>query len=408
MPDPLLRGSIAALQQGANANLFDANMITAAVAQNLGNSTAMSRPDVNTPTHYGDWKFPVIPFGSPTTIIPVAFPLTRAPTESSTLVKEQVELVVVFFAALVIWMLPTTCINKKLCSQCFRRFLSKWLCPYFFLGLVINVTIISIVIARAPHIEANSLFFTAVKIVEKVTDSAMKVLIQFAGLGAIFLLYTFRKKIASLLGFDQNIFKASLRDFLTGFSMKRFQTIEVTLWKAEGLRTGFSSRTLFTRVTLGFNEAQHTRPIDGCRSSFTIKERIKMNYDPEDDTQKLSIMVKMQEVIGNQVNQLLPVAGAMVGAVGGMTTPLGAGPGAALGIVTGTGAANSVGAEVARVDLSSAFINRIRETFKDDAIPNSDRQSVRNNTHIRYAKEDFQRVDLIPQGELWLRIVDAD
>merc|ERR1719247_3980414 len=190
--------------------------------------------------------------------------------------------------------------------------------------------------------------------------------------------------------------------------MKRFRPIEVSLWQADGLAASFTSRTLFTRVTLGYNEAAHTRPHDACQSRYQIKERVQLNYDPEDDTQKMSIMIKMQEVIGASVNQLLPAAGAVVGAVGGMASPLGPGPGAALGVVTGTGAANSIGAEVARVDLSSAFINRIRETFKDDAIPNSDRQSVRNNTHIRYAKEDFQRVDLIPQGELWLRIVDAD
>merc|ERR1719446_599729 len=174
-----------------------------------------------------------------------------------------------------------------------------------------------------------------------------KVLVQLAALAALVLLWVFRKKLGTILGFDQQIVKASLRDFLTGFSMKRFRAVEVSLWKAEGLPVGFSSRTLFTRVTLGYNEAQHTRPIDNLRANYTVKERIQLNYDPEDDTQKLSIMIKMQEVIGASVNQLLPAAGALVGAVGGLTTPLGPATGATVGVITGTGAANSVGAEVA-------------------------------------------------------------
>lgn len=96
-----------------------------------------------------------------------------------------------------------------------------------------------------------------------------------------------------------------------------------------------------------------------------------------------------------------------------MTTPLGPGPGAALGVVTGTGAANSVGAEVARVDLSSAMINRMRERFHNDTAPapTSERNSHRatdtsTGQGHRWIEEYYQQVDLLPQGFLWLRIAD--
>jgi hypothetical protein len=381
----------------------------------MGNSTALTYGKQETMS-YGGWQFPVIAPGEATTIIPVAFPLTSAPINGGVLVSEQIQLVAVFFIALVIWMLPTMCINKKMCCQCFRRWISKRLTCYFVLGLILNVTAISFIIHKAHHIEANGIFFTGLKTMEKVTDSLLNVLTQLAGLFGIVVLYLCRKKIATILGFDQQILKADLRDLLTGFSMKRFRPIEVSLWQADGLAVGFTGRTLFTRVTLGYNEAAHTRPHDACQARYQIKERVQLNYDPEDDTQKMSIMIKMQEVIGASVNQLLPAAGAVVGAVGGMASPLGPGPGAALGVVTGTGAANSVGAEVGRVDLSSAMINRIRLRCQNDALPNPNserpRSSHRGGTSTApgtpWSEQYFQKVDLIPQGELWLRIADID
>lgn len=405
MPDPMLRGG-AAVQEGDVTGLFDASLISHAIMTNLGNSSTLTHGKP-VQMSYGGWKFPVIPEGVPTTIIPVAFPVTRAPTKSSEVMTEHIQLVAVFCAALIIWMLPTLCINKKLCSQCFRKWISRRLGCYFFLGLILNVTAISIVIARAPHIEANALFFTGVKLVEKVIDKMQKVLVQFAGLGVLVMLYVFRKKIATILGLDQMVVKADLRDILTGFSMKRFKAIEVSIWNAEGLSCGFSSRTLYARVTLGYNEPAHTRPHDNVRDSLMVRERIQLNYDEQDESQKLSIMLKQQEVIGASVNQLLPAAGALLGAVGGMTTPVGAMPGAAMGVITGTGAANSVGAEVARVDLSSAMINRIRQAHNANGPqPNSATARASATSTVRWSNEFFQKVDLVPQGELWLRICD--
>jgi hypothetical protein len=383
---------------------------------NLGNSTAMSHEKPTGPMSYGGWKFPEIPYGVPTTIIPVAFPLTKAPIETSVLMQEQVQLVLVFAAAMAIWMLPTMCINKRIAPAFCRTWISRRLGVYFCLGIFINVTLFAIVIERASHVEANNLFFTAVMLLEKVTDQMEKILVQVGALLVLMLLYAFRSKIATILGFDQQIFKASLRDVLTGFSMKRFRAIEVSLWQADGLSAGFSSSTCFTRVTLGYNEPAHTRPHDGIRSTYSIRERVQLNYDPEDDTQKLSIMIKMQEVIGATVNQLLPAAGAVVGALGGAASPLGPGPGAALGVVTGTGAANSVGAEVARVDLSSAMINRIRKRCMADSAPapTSERPSSRTGgatstgPAVRWSEQFFQKVDMIPQGAMWIRIADIE
>jgi hypothetical protein len=329
---------------------------------------------------------------------------------------EYAQLCAIFFAAIFIWMLPSLCINKKLCCSCFTRFLAKRLGCYFIIGMIINITGISIVISQLPHVEANGLFFTMVHIIEKVTDQLEKVLMQLGALAALVLFYAFRKKIAQILGFDQQMVRADLRDILTGFSMKRFKAIEVSLWHADGIPCGFTSQTLFCRVVLGFNEPGHTRPHDGIKSHFPIRERLQMNYDPEDETQKMSITIKRQEIIGTSVNQMLPAAGAVMGALGGMTTPLGLGPGAAMGVVAGTGAAHSVGEEIARVDLSSAQINRIRDIYNREGVgktlhprPDSERKKLKDTEHhdtVKWSEASFTKVDLIPQGALWIRIAD--
>lgn len=284
---------------------------------------------------------------------------------------------------------------------------------YFMLGLVLNIIVFGYAINKAEHIEVNTLFFLGVKAFSALINKLQAILTQFAMLGALVVLFLCRKKIMIILGFDQQVVKADLRDLLTGFSMKRFRPIEISLWRADGLSCGFTNRTLFTRVTLGYNEANHTRPHDSVGESYSIRERVQLNYDPEDDTQKLSIMVKMQEVIGAQVNQLLPVAGGVMGALAGAASPLGPVNGAAAGVITGTGAANSVGAEVARVDLSSAMINKLRDKAHSDGgvAPTSDRPiSSRASATMLTPWSDpyFIPVDMIPQGKLWLRIADVE
>jgi len=230
-------------------------------------------------------------------------------------------------------------------------------------------------------------------------------LTQVSILAGGIILFTFRKKIMALLGFDQQLVRGDLKDVLTCFSMKRFRPIEVSIWKIEGLPTGFTSRTLYTRITLGVNEPLHSRPHDGCTTSLSLRERFSLNYDPEDDTQKMSIVIKHQEVVGSAVSQLAPAAGAIVGAAGGLVTPLGPSVGAGLGLVTGVGAANSLGVEVARLDLSSSMINR----FRDDAAAMSKESSERTATgpSVPWSKEHYPwKVDLVPQGSCWLRIAD--
>lgn len=348
------------------------------------------------------WKLPVIPEGALTTIIPVAFPLDSLPEEKREKMVQKMEVLVVFLLAFMIWALPLVLINRGLCCRCFQRCLSRHVSCYFCFGVVFVLSAVSYMVAKEPDVNANDLFFEFVNLLELLSDKLEAVLMQVSLVLGLLLAWMMRKKILSLLGYDQQVVRADLKDVLTFFQMSRFSTIEVTLWKVEDLPAGFSSRTLFVRMLLGFNEPQHSRPHDGCTTSMVLREKFQLNYDPEDNTQQLSIVIKQQELVGNAVSQLAPVAGALVGAAGGLVTPLGPAAGAGLGVVTGVGAANSLGVEVARVDLSSIMVNNFRNEGR--AFQVTDRSVI--GTARPYNDQNFIKVDLVPQGYLWLSVSD--
>lgn len=384
--------------------LFDFDSMQKAVASTLGNSTGTEH--LTTPmSSYAGWKFPKIPAGAETTYIPVPFPVTSSPEEKKAVMEERAELAVVFFLCIVIWMLPSLCINKRLCCNCFTRWISRRLGCYFILGLVVNFIVIAIVISFEDHVNANDLFFMVVKLVGVATEIISTVLQKVAILAGAVVVFLFRHKIISLLGFDHQVLKADLRDILTGFSMKRFTAIEVSLWHVQSLPPSVMSRSLFVRLVLGYNEPCHTRPHNGVNTSLTLRERIQLNYDEQDDTQKLTISIKQQEALASSsIGQLLPAAGAAMGAVGGLTTPIGPGPGMAMGAVTGIGAANSMQKEIARVDLSAAMINRLLQSSRKKA---NGKTATDVRPAIPWHEDYFQQVDLVPDGVLWLRIADV-
>eukprot|EP00913_Durusdinium_trenchii_P008769 g8235.t1 len=236
------------------------------------------------------WKLPVIPEGALTTIIPVAFPLDSLPEEKREKMVQKMEVLVA---------LPLVLINRGLCCRCFQRCLSRHVSCYFCFGVVFVLSAVSYMVAKEPDVNANDLFFEFVNLLELLSDKLEAVLMQVSLVLGLLLAWMMRKKILSLLGYDQQVVRADLKDcerlalqlgtdavdpqdVLTFFQMSRFSTIEVTLWKVEDLPAGFSSRTLFVRMLLGFNEPQHSRPHDGCTTSMVLREKFQLNYDPED------------------------------------------------------------------------------------------------------------------------------
>lgn len=401
---PALRGP------QANGGGFSMDSLTEAVHHNLGQSKAMHDGGVPEVEIYG-FKFPAIPEGVKTTIIQVPVALTTGSPLATDIAVEQAEILAIFLVAGLLWILPWFCANCLGTSgcRCLQNFISRRLGCYFFVGLIANMVLISVVLTETPHISANDVFFASVRMVVTFCDSLEQVLIRVLVLSGVAVGYAFRKQVVALLGYDQMLIRADLRDILTCFVMNRFRTIEVSIWKVQGLLPAsitplspLGTRSLFTRVLCGYNEPQHSRPHDNCTNSLVLRERFMLNYDPEDETQKMSVIVKQQEVVGAAVGQLAPAAGAIVGGAVGAVSFLGPAGGAASGAVMGVGCANSLGPEVARVDLSSAIINRLRSMVKNEA-----RLATMTGPLVPWNEENFVKVDLVPQGECWIRITDV-
>lgn len=308
---------------------------------------------------------------------------------------------VLLLVVICVWVLPWWLMNSRCCCRCFKRWVSRHLQMYFCLGLCINSVLLFLFVKLTPGLKVNTVFFAMVEVAAHLSDGLHEVLQQSAIIVGIVMLLGFRKKLLQLLGIEFQLFNVSLSDCLTCFTMSRLRPIEVSIWKIDGLLSGFYSRTLYLRVLLGFNEAQHTRPHEGVSSAVILKERLQLNYDPEDETQTLTIVVKEQEVLGAAVSRLAPATGAILGGAAGLMSPLGPAVGAGLGVITGVGAANSVGVEIARLDLSSAMINRWR------AVAQAGQGGLSTGPGFTWSEQSFVKVDLVPQGHCYLRIGDV-
>merc|ERR1719433_499927 len=105
----------------------------------------------------------------------------------------------IFILAGIVWALPWLFINKRMCCRCFQRWIARRLLCYFISGLVVNLTLISFVIAYEPDVSANAFFFAVVGVVAIVSDKLQEVLVEFCIIVAVFIVVTFRKKILALL-----------------------------------------------------------------------------------------------------------------------------------------------------------------------------------------------------------------
>lgn len=316
-----------------------------------------------------------------------------------------------FLLAFCIMALPRTCINSRFCCQWFRQWMSRNLRCYCVIAMGLNLFLFCTFAINTPHVSVNQMFLQFMTVAGKICDHIADVCMDMALLAMVFFVVLFRNKIVVLLGVDQKLIRADLRDILTCFSMERFQVIEVAIWKVAKLPPGLGSRSLFVRMIMGYNEALHSRPHDGVHDDCNFCERFTLNYDPEDDTQCLTIVVKEQEVVSAAVSAMAPAAGAVVGGAVNAMTPLGVSGGALAGAVGMIGAANSIGVEVARVELSSAMINHQRRAAQASTVSSVSTRRGQGSqaTRVRgcWNEDNFVKVDLVPEGELWLQITDV-
>eukprot|EP00931_Biecheleriopsis_adriatica_P086925 TRINITY_DN61472_c0_g1_i1.p1 TRINITY_DN61472_c0_g1~~TRINITY_DN61472_c0_g1_i1.p1 ORF type:complete len:315 (+),score=87.63 TRINITY_DN61472_c0_g1_i1:94-1038(+) len=167
----------------------------------------------------------------------------------------------------------------------------------------------------------------------------------------------FKERFALMLGLDhKQIFNCKMRDCLTCWTSTRFQAIEVQIWKVEDLPSAdlFQANNVFVEAHLGYNETMKTRVHNNAGSDCILKETIQLNFDEDDEEEKLFIFVRNQQVMG--------------------------------------------AAELARVEISTGDLKELV------------RKGGRNsNQIITWSQESFgEPLGLIPRGNIWLRASVVD
>ncbi|CAJ1399077.1 unnamed protein product [Effrenium voratum] len=181
-----------------------------AIQSNLGH--AASTTTAGLAQQVFDFELPVIPPGAKTTIIPVAFPINSLPEKAQERTVQELKILAVFGLAVGFWVLPYVLINRGACCRCFQRWLSRHMRCYFCTGLIFVLCAVAYMIASQPDVNANDIFFCFVNILEMLSDKLMDVLTQLSMVLGIVLVWFLRKKIVSLLGYDQQLVRAELKE----------------------------------------------------------------------------------------------------------------------------------------------------------------------------------------------------
>lgn len=340
--------------------------------------------------------------GQPTTLVPLPSEIfTPSPLRD----LEDVEMMSAVLAVVLmlsLFFLPRICLRSRRLS----RILAPYLRYYCFFVIFTSIGIFLYVLT-VTNIRLSMVFLTLIDMVEAILNITKKVVTDVAVVVGVLLLYAYRARLAILFGLEgQQLVRADWRDVATCFSLSRFEVIELSIWKVEDLPPSWGIvRTAFCQVVNGYNEPMNTRPIDIGRdgTSFTLKETFQLNYDPEDDQTKMSLVIRKQEILSNSIaGNVAPISGALTGAIASVVLPFGMSAGAIAGGAAAAGAASSLCEEIARLDLSSTMINRFLESTRGEMLP-STQHSMTTSARDWGTRDQFHVSHLIPQGRIWFR-----
>jgi|Transcript_39303 tetrahydromethanopterin S-methyltransferase subunit B len=254
---------------------------------------------------------------------------------------------------LLLWIIPCVKPCKGLCNPCIYR-----VYPAI---TVFNLFILAVALTYLKNVEFNDIFFGFVAVFEKVLNLTKMVLMSFAGLVALLVVWKFKDRILEAIGVDNpTMVIGEFRDWATCWSMKRFSPIEVFIWKVEGLPSMHihQANDVYVEVSSGYNNTMKTRVHYRAGASCVLKESVQLNYDPMDSSTRLYVNVKNQDVVG--------------------------------------------ASDIATAQFGTIQVNRLIE-------PDSMQQTIGWGSTIgeenKAWKEDhFKPIDLVPSGRIWLRI----
>jgi len=212
-------------------------------------------------------------------------------------------------------------------------------------------------------VKFNDLFFMTIEFVEVAMNATQQVLVAFAALVVLVLLWKFKDRILETLGVDNpQMVVGEFRDWATLWSMKRFYPVEVFIWKVEGLPGMHlhQANDVFVEISCGYNNVMRTRVHLRAGHTCVFKESMQINFDHFDKENMVNICIKNQDVLGSS--------------------------------------------DIASIQLGSQQVHRLMEPNALEASERTIGWGTTASAHDGvWNKDRFKPIDLIPAGQIFLR-----
>lgn len=212
--------------------------------------------------------------------------------------------ILAFCTITAIWLfcLPCYCAGMSCISaRKFAAWISQRLPQFYCIMLLFNMTFIYLVIQWLPDYTFPQYIHSILKMGVFLFDHVLKWATSIVIIVAFCIAVAFKDRFLLMMGLDHKVlFKCKVRDCLFCWTGSRFKPIEVVIWKVEDLPAAdlFTANNVFVEFCLGYNEPMHTRVHNNAGSSCILKETMQLNFDEDDDEEKLFIFVRNQQVMG--------------------------------------------------------------------------------------------------------------
>jgi len=286
---------------------------------------------------------------------------TAVPTvivQNVTVPKEEYEDMILVGAILGVLCLCALPVLPPCRKRCETRFHRVYPCL-----VIVCVTALALVLSSLELIDFNKVFFLVVDVLDDILAAVHAGLLGTSVLVGAFVAWKFKDRILDSMGIERtSLVLGDFRDWATCWSMKRFQPIEIFIWKVEDLRSASSTahNNIYADVRLGYNISMRTRVHHGAGHGCVFKESVQLNFDKYETESRMTLAVKHQGAVQTET--------------------------------------------IAQVQLGATQLDRIMEPL--DREPVLGWASTANATapDSLWADSRFHKLDLLPSGHIWLRV----
>eukprot|EP00929_Paragymnodinium_shiwhaense_P040772 TRINITY_DN21236_c0_g1_i2.p1 TRINITY_DN21236_c0_g1~~TRINITY_DN21236_c0_g1_i2.p1 ORF type:complete len:434 (+),score=94.14 TRINITY_DN21236_c0_g1_i2:149-1450(+) len=251
--------------------------------------------------------------------------------------------------------------------QPFRKCCATKLHRIYPLIVLLDIVAVIYVMDHLTSISFNQIFFVFVDLLEILINQVEAVLTGMTSLLMIAVAWKFKDRVLEAVGIDNpGVYIGECRDWFTCWSMRRFQPIEILIWKVEDIPAAslHTSNDLYVEATYGYNLNMRTRVHHKAGTGTVFKESLQLNFDPHDTNSRLHISVKSQGAIA-----LNPEA-------------------------------------VCKLTLGTQQVERLKRPPEERDLGWKAHTTMQGGQGL-WTSNKFMRMDLIPAGAIWLKIADV-